>query len=109
MKWRDLARQPCAIARSSAVVGDRWTFLLLRDCFSGVRTFDAFHRRLGISRSIVSERLKTLVDEGVLRRSAYQDHPVRYEYRLTTKGLDLYPILLSLVRWGNTYCMDDQG
>ena len=85
MRWTDLAEQDCSVARTVAVIGDRWTLMILRDLFLGVRRFEDFERRLGISRSIIAERLKTLVDEGVLRREAYQDRPVRHEYRLTDK------------------------
>ncbi|MBP9231278.1 MAG: helix-turn-helix transcriptional regulator, partial [Phenylobacterium sp.] len=91
MKWEDLADQPCSIARSVAVIGDRWTLMILRDAFLGVRRFEAFQTRLGISRTIITERLKLLVEEGVLAKVPYQDRPVRHEYRLTQKGMDLYP------------------
>lgn len=86
MKWDDLAQQPCSIARTLAVIGDRWTLMILRDCFLGVRRFEAFQTRLNISRTIVTDRLRVLVEEGVLRREAYQDNPLRHEYRLTAKG-----------------------
>src|SRR3954471_12660310 len=78
MKWNTLSDEPCSVARTVAVIGDRWTLMLLRDCFLGIRRFEDFERRLGISRSIVAERLRGLVDEGVLRREAYQDRPVRH-------------------------------
>jgi len=103
MKWSDLADQNCSVARSVAVIGDRWTLLILRDCFLGVRRFEVFEQRLGISRSIIADRLKTLVDEGVLRREAYQDRPVRHEYRLTDKGLALHPVIMAIVHWGDVH------
>ena len=103
MKWHELADQPCSVARSVAVIGDRWTLMILRDCFLGVRRFDAFEQRLGISRGIIAERLRTLVDEGVLRREAYQQQPVRHEYRLTEKGLALHPVMMAIVHWGDTH------
>ena len=103
MKWSQLADQRCSIARSVAVIGDRWTLMILRDCFLGVRRFEDFERRLGISRSIIAERLKTLTDEGVLRREAYQDRPVRHEYRLTDKGLALHPVIMAIVHWGDVH------
>jgi len=103
MKWSDLADQNCSVARSAAVIGDRWTLLILRDCFLGVRRFEVFEQRLGISRSIIADRLKTLVDEGVLRREAYQDRPVRHEYRLTDKGLALHPVIMAIVHWGDVH------
>ncbi len=109
MKWSELADQTCSVARSVAVIGDRWTLMLLRDCFLGVRRFEDFERRLGISRSIIAERLKTLVDAGVLRREAYQDRPVRHEYRLTDKGLALHPVIMAIVHWGDVHYAGAQG
>jgi DNA-binding HxlR family transcriptional regulator len=109
MKWRALSDERCSVARSVAVIGDRWTLMLLRDCFLGVRRFEDFERRLGISRSIIAERLKRLVDEGVLRKEAYQDHPVRHEYRLTEKGLALHPVIMAIVHWGDAHYADEGG
>jgi DNA-binding HxlR family transcriptional regulator len=109
MKWSDLADQSCSVARSVAVIGDRWTLMLLRDCFLGVRRFEDFERRLGISRSIIADRLKRLTDEGVLSRQAYQDHPVRHEYRLTDKGLALHPVIMAIVHWGDVHYAGDAG
>ena len=103
MKWSDLPAENCSVARSVAVIGDRWTLMILRDCFLGVRRFEAFEQRLGISRSIIADRLKKLTDEGVLRRDAYQDHPVRHEYRLTDKGLALHPVMMAVVHWGDVH------
>lgn len=109
MKWEDLADQPCSIARSVAVIGDRWTLMILRDAFLGVRRFEAFQTRLGISRTIIAERLKLLVDEGVLTKIPYQDRPVRHEYRLTPKGLDLYPVVMAIVHWGDRHHAGEAG
>ncbi len=109
MKWDDLADQPCSIARSVAVIGDRWTLMILRDAFLGVRRFEAFQTRLGISRTIIAERLKLLVDEGVLAKVAYQDRPLRHEYRLTQKGLDLYPVVMAIVHWGDKHYARQAG
>jgi DNA-binding HxlR family transcriptional regulator len=109
MKWSELGEERCSVARSVAVIGERWTMMILRDCFLGVRRFEDFERRLGISRSIVAERLRALVDEGVLRREAYQSRPARHEYRLTDKGLALYPVLLAIVDWGDRYYAGPQG
>lgn len=103
MKWDDLAQQPCSIARTLAVIGDRWTLMILRDCFLGVRRFEAFQARLNISRTIVTDRLRVLVEEGVLRREAYQDNPLRHEYRLTAKGLELHPVILAIARFGDDH------
>jgi DNA-binding HxlR family transcriptional regulator len=109
MKWRELSATPCSVARSVAVIGDRWTLMILRDLFLGVRRFEDFERRLGISRSIIAGRLKALVDEAVLRKDAYQDRPVRYEYRLTEKGLSLHPVILAIVHWGDEHCAGETG
>ena len=109
MKWNELETQDCSLARALAVIGDRWTLLILRDAFLRVRRFEAFEQRLGIARRILAERLKSLVEAGVLEKKAYQTRPLRYEYRLTRKGLDLYPVLLSLVHWGDAHCAGDNG
>ena len=109
MKWEDLAAEPCSVARTVAVIGDRWTLLVLRDCFLGVRRFEAFQERLGISRTIIAERLKLLVDEGVLAKIPYQDRPVRHEYRLTEKGLALHPVIMSIVNWGDRFYAGEAG
>jgi len=109
MKWTELSAEPCSLARSVAVIGDRWTLMLLRDCFLGIRRFEDFERRLGISRSLIAERLKRLVEEGVLRREAYQDRPVRHEYRLTDKGLDLHPVMMAIVHWGDMHYAGETG
>ena len=109
MKWDALAEERCSMARSLAVVGDRWTLMILRDCFLGVRRFDGFQARLGISRAIVADRLEILVREGVLSRAAYQDRPVRHEYRLTPKGLELHPAVMALVHWGDRYYAGEAG
>lgn len=109
MKWEDLAAEPCSVARTVAVIGDRWTLLILRDCFLGVRRFEAFQERLGISRTIIAERLKLLVDEGVLAKVAYQDRPLRHEYRLTEKGLALHPVIMAIVHWGDRFHAGEAG
>lgn len=109
MKWDELADQPCSLARTLGIVGDRWTMMILREAFVGVRRFEQFQDRLGLSKALLSQRLKGLVDDGVLDRRAYQDRPERFEYRLTAKGLDLYPVLMAMVAWGNKYEADDAG
>ncbi|OYU69101.1 MAG: transcriptional regulator [Alphaproteobacteria bacterium PA2] len=109
MKWDDLAAQPCSVARTAAVIGDRWTLLILRDCFLGVKRFADFQARLGIARSIVTARLNLLVEEGVLVRQPYQALPARYEYRLTDKGMDLHDIVLAIVAWGDRWQSGPEG
>ncbi len=109
MRWEELENEPCSIARSLAVFGDRWTLLLLRECFMGVKKFADFQQNLGISKTIISERLKHLIDHGILEKTAYQQNPPRYKYRLTRKGLDIYPVFLSIARWGDVYYAGDDG
>jgi DNA-binding HxlR family transcriptional regulator len=109
MRWGELGGERCSVARTVAVIGDRWTLLILRDCFLRIRRFDDFEARLGVTRHILANRLRKLVAEGVLAKVPYQDRPVRYDYRLTPKGLDLYPVLLSLVHWGDTYTAGKAG
>ena len=109
MKWDELLDQQCSVARASAVLGDRWTLLILSDVFLGVRRFDDFKERLGLSRTTLTQRLKLLEAHEVLRRHPYQDAPVRYEYRLTQKGRDLFPVLSTLLNWGDKYYSDGAG
>jgi DNA-binding HxlR family transcriptional regulator len=101
----------CSIARSLELVGERWTFLVLREAFNGIRRFDDIQQYTGAPRQVLSARLATLVDHGILRRVPYQEpgQRQRHEYRLTQKGLDLYPILVSLLGWGDKYLADDDG
>jgi DNA-binding HxlR family transcriptional regulator len=94
------AKQNCSIARTLAFLGERWTVLILRELFVGRRRFDQIQAELGIASNVLSERLSTLVDEGIAERSRYSEHPARYEYRLTEKGRDLQPVMLELMKWG---------
>ncbi|WP_439815319.1 winged helix-turn-helix transcriptional regulator [Zavarzinia sp. CC-PAN008] len=109
MRWEDLGEEHCSIARAMSVVGDRWTLMVLRESFLGVRRFEMFEERLGIGRPILSDRLRKLVNEGVLARVPYQDKPRRDEYRLTDKGRDLYPVILSLAHWADQYMAGSDG
>lgn len=109
MRWSELADQPCSVARSVAVIGDRWTLMVLRDCFLGLRRFEDFERSLGISRGLIADRLKHLVAEGVLRREAYQRRPTRHEYRLTEKGHALHPVIMAIVHWGDVHYAGPEG
>jgi DNA-binding HxlR family transcriptional regulator len=97
------ARQHCSVARPMAVLGERWTILVLRELFLGHRRFDQICERLGIASNVLTDRLNTLVDEGIAERSLYNERPERYEYRLTEKGLDLQPILLQLMSWSDQH------
>lgn len=109
MRWNDLDQQACSMARTVSVIGDRWTLLILRDCFLRVRRFEDFQQRLGITRPLLASRLKKLVEAFVLVKVPYQERPVRYEYRLTPKGLDLYPVVLSIVHWGDMHLAGKSG
>ena len=109
MRWNELEDESCSLARTVGVIGDRWTLVILRDCFLRVRQFEEFQTRLGVSRAILADRLEKLVDNFVLTKVAYQERPTRYEYRLTPKGLALYPIIISMVHWGDTYLTDKKG
>jgi DNA-binding HxlR family transcriptional regulator len=109
MKWNSLEDEPCSLARTVAVIGDRWTLLVLRECFLRVRRFEAFQANLGITRHLLAARLKKLVRFGVLQQIAYQARPVRHEYILTQRGLDLYPVIMALVHWGDMHMADERG
>src|ERR1700728_4735583 len=93
----------CAIGAAVELIGERPTFLVLREAFNGVRRFADMQRRTGMPRQVLSDRLARLVDEGLLRKVPYRDsgQRSRNEYRLTSKGLDLYPVLLALMAWGD--------
>ncbi len=106
MQWSELGEQPCSFARTLAVLGDRWTLMVLRDCFLRVRRFEDFQARLGIARPVLTDRLNKLVAAEVLLREPYQRNPLRHEYRLTEKGLDLYPVILGMVHWGDRHTLD---
>lgn len=107
MRWNELREQACPVARGLSVIGDRWTLLILRDCFQGVRRFDQFQHRLGVTRHLLTDRLRKLEDAGVLQRVQYQERPQRHEYRLTDAGRELYPVLVSLIEWANTHVPSD--
>lgn len=109
MRWNELGEEDCSLARAVSVIGDRWTLLILRDCFLRVRRFEDFQERLGITRPILASRLKKLVDAFVLTKVAYQQRPARYEYRLTPKGLDLYPVVMATVHWGDVHMAGKRG
>ena len=101
----------CAIGAAVELIGERPTFLVLRETFNGVRRFADMQRRTGMPRQVLSDRLARLVDEGLLRKVPYQESGQRrrYEYRLTEKGLDLYPVLVALMAWGDQYAVGPDG
>ena len=104
----DREHPDCSIAGTLEVIGDRWTILILRDAFRGVRRFDEIQQDLGIARNVLTDRLTKLVDHGVLEKRQYQDRPARYEYRLTPKGVDLSPALVALMKWGDKHLAGGQ-
>ena len=103
---RTYDNQNCSIARALETIGERWTLLILRDAFLGTRRFDDFQKSLGIARNVLTVRLKSLVDAGLLERRRYQERPERYEYRLTEKGVDLWPVLFTLMKFGDKHAVD---
>ncbi len=103
MKWEEIGDQPCSVARTLSILGDRWTMLILRNAFMGVRRFDDFQRSLGLTRHVLSERLKRLVEHDILVKVPYVERQERFEYKLTEKGLDLYPIILSMTQWADKW------
>jgi DNA-binding HxlR family transcriptional regulator len=109
MRWQDIGKLDCTIARTLSVIGDRWTLLILRDAFLGARRFEAFHASLGITRHRLADRLAKLVKHGVLKRERYQEHPPRFEYRLTEKGHDLYAVIVSIAGWGDKHVAGKHG
>lgn len=99
----------CAIARSLEVIGEWWTLLILRDCFFGVTRFEEFQQRLGIARNVLTTRLDTLVDHGVLERRAYDEARGRYDYVLTAKGRALWPVLVTIRQWGDEWILGEEN
>ena len=111
MKWADYDSRACSVARTVEVLGERWTLLVLRDIFNGIRRFADLSQHLGVARDVLARRLALLVDEGLIRRVPYQEPGARtrYEYRLTDAGRDLRPVLLGLIEWGDRYRSDPDG
>ena len=109
MRWNEIKNEPCSIARTLSVIGDRWTILIIRNAFLGIRRFDDFQAQLDVTRHLLTDRLGQLVDEGILYKSPYQEKPIRYEYRLTPKGKELYPVLMTLVSWGDKWMVTETG
>lgn len=101
MKWSNLETDICPIARTLFVMGDRWTLLIIRDCFLGLSRFEQFQKSLGITRHILTDRLKRLVDEGILVKHEYARG--RYDYALSETGRTLEPVLIELFKWGKKH------
>jgi DNA-binding HxlR family transcriptional regulator len=109
MLRNDYDSQICSIAGALAVVGERWSLLIVRDVFLGLRRFDEIQADLGIARNVLQTRLTRLVENGVLEKRLYQERPARNEYRLTEKGLDLWPTMVALMRWGDQHAVAPGG
>ena len=99
----------CSVARTLDVLGDTWSILVLRDVLLGAHRFDQIQEHLDIARNVLAARLKRLVEHGLLEKRQYQAHPPRFEYHLTRKGLDLQPVLIGLMQWGDRYVADAGG
>jgi DNA-binding HxlR family transcriptional regulator len=106
---RDYPGQNCSAARTLELIGERWTLLIVREVFAGHRRFDAMQRSLGVARNVLAARLERLVEEGILERRPYSESPPRHEYFLTGKGLDLWPILVALVAYGDRHFAGPEG
>lgn len=105
----DLPPEKRMLERAIAVLGDRWTAQTIASAFAGIRRFGAFEADLGVAPNILADRLMRLVDLGILERKSYQQKPERFEYRLTSIGLDLFPLILELIRWGDNWLATDAG
>ena len=99
----------CSIARTLDIVGEKWALLAVREVFLGDRRFDEMVRRTGAPRDTLAARLRTLVSAGILERRQYSEHPARFEYHLTAAGRDLYPVIVTLMRWGDHYLAGEDG
>jgi DNA-binding HxlR family transcriptional regulator len=101
----------CTVGRAMAILGERWTFVVLREVFNGIRRFEDMREHTDIPRQVLTNRLATLVAEGILRREPYREpgERLRHEYRLTEKGFDLYPVLIAVAQWGDRYLADPEG
>jgi DNA-binding HxlR family transcriptional regulator len=109
MLGSDYDRQACSIAGALGIVGERWSLLIIRDVFLGLRRFDEIQDNLGIARNVLQTRLERLVEQGVLERKLYLERPPRFEYRLTEKGIDLWPTVVALMQWGDRYAAPPGG
>ncbi|MBU2876885.1 MULTISPECIES: winged helix-turn-helix transcriptional regulator [Aliiglaciecola] len=109
MRWDDINTQTCSIAKASSVFGDRWTLLIVRQLFLGLRRFSDIQKSLGITKHRLSDRLSRLIEEDLVYKHLYDENYNRFEYRLTEKGLDLYPVLITLSQWGDKWMCDADG
>jgi DNA-binding HxlR family transcriptional regulator len=109
MLLRDYKGQDCSIAGSLELIGERWTLLVIRDIWLGRRRFGQIQESLGLARNVLSSRLQRLLDEGIVEKRIYSERPERYEYFLTEKGLDLWPVMIALISWGDRHVTGTEG
>jgi DNA-binding HxlR family transcriptional regulator len=109
MLRNDYEGQVCSIANTLELVGERWTLLVIREVFNGNRRFGEMQKSLGVARNVLTTRLQRLVDEDILERRPYSERPERYEYFLTEKGLDLWPLMISMMQWGDKHMPSPGG
>jgi DNA-binding HxlR family transcriptional regulator len=109
MLGRTYESQTCSVARTLELVGERWTLLIIRDAFLGVRRFGDFAERLGVARNVLQDRLERLVETGILEKVPYQERPLRHEYRLTAMGRDLWPSIVALLQFGDKHLAPEAG
>ena len=107
MKRTSVSHMNCSVARTLDIVGEWWTLLIVRNLMFGQRRFEEIQGDLGIARNILSDRLNTLVDAGIVDRVKYMEHPERYEYTLTEKGRDLFQVIAVLMAWGDRWAAPD--
>ena len=106
MKLKSFEHFNCSLAQTLSVIGEHWTMLIIRDAFFGVRRFDEFHKSLGIARNVLSDRLKKLVQAGILEKREGAGHS---EYRLTDKGIELQPVMIAMTHWGDKHMPNPDG
>ncbi|MBL3668344.1 helix-turn-helix transcriptional regulator [Streptomyces sp. M2CJ-2] len=111
MTWLETSTENCTVQRTLDLVGEKWSLLLVRDAMNGVRRFDDFRRHVGLSESVLTDRLRKLVAAGIMRTVPYSEpgSRTRHEYRLTRKGWDLWPAMMALKQWGDRYTADPEG
>ena len=103
MERKSFSKMDCSVAQCLEVTGEWWSMLIVRDALLGVTRFDVFQKRLGVARNVLQQRLERLIEFGVMEKSMYSEHPPRYDYRLTEKGRDLWPIINAMRQWGDQY------
>jgi DNA-binding HxlR family transcriptional regulator len=111
MEWRDASTVNCPVGVALDLLGEKWTLLIVRDALNGIRRFDEFRRHIGLSEAVLADRLQKLVDAGVLEPRSYREpgRRERHEYRITTRGRDLLPVIVALKQWGETHFPDPEG